>query len=197
MSEATQDPTPISVPDVLDAAEVDRILADMQGFGITDSEQLITMTVKNRTVNLRLANLSTDDEIHALIANLEIKGHVWVHQMRCDLLSRAVTWINGVTITKDLYATDPLSGETRPIRPILREMFLRWGGQPVLVLWKIYMVHCQRVEDNLTEQLPDSQIMTTVEARFLNQVAEELKAVGVAALTESVEEPESDEPTPD
>lgn len=177
-------------PDVMDPVEVERIIADLQGFGISDTEQLITMKVGNRTVNLRLANLSVDDEIQALLANHEIrdKGHVWIHQMRCDLLSRAVTWINGVRVTEDLVLHDSYAGKDRPVRPILRDTFLRWGYQAVLILFKVYMLHCQRMEDGLLEQLPDGQIMTEVERRFMEQVAEELKATGVSALASAMDE---------
>jgi hypothetical protein len=173
--------------ETLDPLGLDQILADLSGFGITDTEQMVTITVKGKQVNLRLSNLCVDDEITALVANLEIKGQVWVHQMRCDLLSRAVSWINGAKITDDLIATDPLTKEERPIRPILRNLLQHWGGEVVLVLWKIYMVHCQKVEDNLVEQLPDSVIMTKVEERFMQQIADELKAVGISAVTETLE----------
>lgn len=176
--------------DVMDPDEVESVIADLQGFGISDTDQLITMKVGGRAVNLRLANLSVDDEIQALLANHEIrdKGHVWIHQMRCDLLSRAVTWINGVRVTEDLVLRDPVTGSDRPIRPILRDTFLRWGYQAVLILFKVYMLHCQRMEDGLLEQLPDGQIMTEVERRFMEQIAEELKATGVTALSSAMDD---------
>lgn len=184
---------PPDSPETLDAQAIDQILADLEGFGIADTDQLISITVKGKKVDLRLTNLSVDDEIQALVANLEIKGHVWVHQMRCDLLSRAVCYINGAVVSNDTTAIDPKSKEERPIRPLLRDLFLRWGNQVILVLWKIYMVHCQTVEDNLVDQLPDSVVMTKVEERFMQQVADELKAVGVAAVTETLEVASADD----
>ena len=96
-------------------------------------------------------------------------------------------------ITEDTTAIDPKTKEERPIRPLLRDLFKRWGNQVILVLWKIYMVHCQTVEDNLVEQLPDSVVMTKVEERFMQQVADELKAVGVAAMTDTLEVASTDE----
>lgn len=177
----TETKEPLEEP--LDPASIDAILEGIRGFGIADTEQMVTMTVKGRTVNLRLSNLSPEDEIHSLIANSELKGHPWVQRMRCDLLAKAVTWINGVPVTDDLFATDPYTKEDRTVRAILRDMFARWGAQAVLVLWRIYMVHCQRLENNLIEQLPDAAIMTEVERRWMDLVADELKVVGVAALT--------------
>ena len=177
----TETKEPLEEP--LDPAFIDAILEGIRGFGIADTEQMVTMTVKGRTVNLRLSNLSPEDEIHSLIANSELKGHPWVQRMRCDLLAKAVTWINGVPVTDDLFATDPYTKEDRTVRAILRDMFARWGAQAVLVLWRIYMVHCQRLENNLIEQLPDAAIMTEVERRWMDLVADELKVVGVAALT--------------
>jgi hypothetical protein len=180
--------------EVLDPEAIDQILADLRGFGIADTEQMISLTVKGRAISLRLANLCVDDEIQALIANLELKGHAWVHQMRCDLLSRATTWINGVRVTEDMVAKDPLTHQDRPIRPLLRDLYLRWGFQVVLVLFKIYMVHCQNLEDNLGEQLPDSTIMTEVERRFMQSVADELKAVNVAAISDTLDVALADTP---
>ena len=183
-SPSTDPTTPLGV---LDPDEVNSILDSLKGFGICDNDQLITMTVNGRTVNLRVSNLSPEDEIKSLLTNVEIKGHAWVQQMRCDLLSRAITWINGVHVTDDTFAKDPYLLEDRPIRAILRDMFMRWGGQPVLIFWKIYMVHCQSIENNLMAQLPDAAIFTNAEARFMEQVADELKAVGVAAMSETAD----------
>lgn len=190
MAELSTEP---ETQEVLDAPAIDQILADLAGFGIADTEQMITITVKNRKVDLRLTNLSVDDEIQALLANLEVKGHVWVHQMRCDLLSKAISFINGAAITESTTALDPKTKDERPIRPLLRDLLLGWGNQVVLVLWKIYMVHCQTVEDNLTDQLPDSVVMTKVEERFMQQVADELKAVGISAITDTMDAASTDE----
>lgn len=173
--------------EALSQEQVAQVLVDLRGFGITDTEEAITITLQGRTVSLRLSTISPEDEIQTLIANLEIKGHAWVHQMRCDLLARAITWINGVKVEEGTYSTDPYTKEERPVRAIMRDVFRRWGKEVVLTLWKVYMVHCQRVEDNLIEQLPDSTIMTQAEARFMAQVADELKALGVEALTDTAD----------
>ena len=36
------------------------------------------------------------------------------------------------------------------------------------------MVHCQKIEDRLYESLPDSQVMTEVEKRFISQAMQEI-----------------------
>ena len=38
------------------------------------------------------------------------------------------------------------------------------------------MVHCQKIEDRLFESLPDSQVMTEVEKRFIGQALQEIQA---------------------
>ena len=67
------------------------------------------------------------------------------------------------------------------------DSLLRWGQEAVLVLWKIYMVHCQRIEDSLLEQLPDAQILTETERRFLSRMESELAELGANAIQETAE----------
>ena len=56
------------------------------------------------------------------------------------------------------------------------------------VLWKVLMVHCQRIEDRLFESLPDSQIMTDVEKRFLSQAMEEIQEAQREVYQEAAKE---------
>jgi hypothetical protein len=174
-------------PGALSPEDVAAILADLKTFGIADNEEIITLTVKGKKVNIRVANVSNDDEIFSQIRTEGLKGFAWVQRMRCEILARAVTWLNGVNLAEVEYALDPYSKEERPIRLILADMFMKWGQEAILVLWKIYMVHCQRIEDSLTEQLPDSLVMTEVERRFMDRIGEELAQVGALAITETAE----------
>lgn len=174
-------------PGALSPGEVADILADLKTFGITDAEEIITMTVKGKKIQLRVANISNDDEIFAQIRADGLKGYSWVQRMRCEILAKAITWINGVAVADVDYAIDPYSGEERPLRLILVDMLIRWGQEVVLVLWKLYMVHCQKIEDSLTEQLPDSLVMTEAEKRFMARISEELAAAGALAITETAE----------
>lgn len=174
-------------PGTLSPQDVAAILFDLKSFGITDAEEIITMTIKGKKIQLRVANVSNDDEIFAQIRAEGLKGYAWVQRMRCEILSKAITWINGVSLAEVDYALDPYTNEERPIRLILVDMLIKWGQEVVLVLWKLYMVHCQKIEDSLTEQLPDSLIMTEAEKRFMDRVGEELAAAGALAITETAE----------
>lgn len=174
-------------PEELSQEALDALIADLKGFGIQDNEEIITMTVGGRRLQLRISNLSNEDEIFGMLRSEGLKGYPWIQRARCELLARAITWINGVPINDGLYATDPYEGGVRPVRLILVDTLLRWGQEAVLVLWKIYMVHCQRLEDNLLEQLPDAAIMTEAERRFMARVEDELTELGAKALQETAE----------
>lgn len=174
-------------PGTLSPGEVADILADLKSFGITDAEEIITLNIKGKKVQLRVSNVSNDDEIFAQLRTDGLKGYSWVQRMRCEILAKAITWINGVNLAEVDYAIDPYSGDERPIRLILVDMLIKWGQEVVLVLWKLYMVHCQKIEDSLTEQLPDSLVMTEAEKRFMERIGEELAQVGATAITETAE----------
>ena len=171
----------------LTTEDMDAILMDLKGFGITDAEEIVTMTVQGRKIQLRIANVSNDDEITGMVRCETVKGHAWVQRMRCEILAKAITWINGADLSQVEYALDPYSGDERPIRLILVDLLMKWGQECVLTLWKIYMVHCQRIEDDLMEQLPDSQIMTETEKRFLARVEEELVTASAQAIAETAD----------
>lgn len=173
--------------DPMSQEALDALLLDIKGFGIKDNEEIITMTVGGRRLQLRITNLSNEDEIFSMLRSEGLKGYPWIHRTRCELLARAITWINGVTIDEGLYANDPYGEGQRPVRLILVDTLLRWGQEAVLVLWKIYMVHCQRIEDSLLEQLPDAQILTETERRFLARIEDELAEMGATAIQETAE----------
>lgn len=171
---------------VLSTEAFNAVLEDIKSFGITDTEEIITMTVKGQRVQLRFSNVSDYDDIESQMRSQQLKGFAWVQHMRAEILARATTWINGVDLRTIQYAKDPYTGDDRPLVLILADMYRRWGQQATLVLWKCYMVHCQRLEDNLIEQLPDSAIATEVESRFLQRVAEDLQTIGSAAVAETI-----------
>lgn len=167
--------------------EFDQLLSDIQGFGISSNEDLITINVRGRELKLQIANISPDDEIFAMERATGLKGYAWVQRMRCEILAKAITAINGVRVDTVPYSVDPLDpnkGE-RPTRLILVDLLAGWGQEVVLVLWKIYLVHCQNLENELLEQLPDAQVMTEVEKRFMDRISAELEAIGVQAITET------------
>jgi hypothetical protein len=172
----------------LSPEEVSTILFDLKGFGIADNEEIITLNVRGRRVQLRVSNISNDDEVFGMMRTEGVKGFAWVQRMRCEILARAITWINGVETSTVEYAVDPYSGEERPLKLILVDMLMKWGQEAVLIFWKIYMLHCQNLENSILEQLPDAMVMTQVEQRFLARVGEELAAVGALAIAETAEE---------
>ena len=167
--------------------EFDQLLNDLRGFGITSNEDLISINVRGRELKLQVANISPDDEIFAMERATGLKGYTWVQRMRCEILAKAITAINGVRVDAVPYSKDPLSpaGDDRPTRLILVDLISGWGQEVVLALWKIYMVHCQNLENELLDQLPDAQIMTEVEKRFLDRISDELVAIGAQAVTET------------
>ena len=167
------------------ALDMDALLADLKSFGITDTEEIITMNVRDKQVRLQVANISNYDEIYGMLRAEDLKGYAWIQRMRCEILAKAIVRINEVDLRKIDFAKDPYTGEDKPVRTILVDMFGHWGQEVVLVLWKVYMNHCQKLEDDLLEQLPDAQIMTHVEQRFLDRVGEELAARSAAVIQET------------
>ena len=172
------------------ALSVDEIIAGLQGFGIEDTEELIKLTVDNKTVSLRLSNIPSEAEIQALYSAEELKGHAWVTRIKCEVLSRAISWINGISLkdANSIFIVNPITGTEGNIRPILRDLLMGWGQESVNVLWKILMVHCQKIEDRLYESLPDATIMTDVEKRFFQKALEEIDQINKEVVKDSIKE---------
>jgi hypothetical protein len=169
---------------------VDEIIAGLQGFGIEDTEELIKLTVDGKTVSLRLSNIPSEAEIQSLYSAEELKGHAWVTRIKCEVLSRAISWINGISLkdATSIFIVNPITGNEGNIRPILRDLLMGWGQETVNVLWKILMVHCQRIEDRLYESLPDAAIMTDVEKRFFQKALEEIEEINREVVKDSIKE---------
>ena len=87
-----------------------------------------------------------------------------------------------------MFITNPMTGAEGNIRPILRDLLMGWGQESVNVLWKILMVHCQKIEDRLYESLPDAAIMTDVEKRFFQKALEEIEQVNREVMRDTIEE---------
>lgn len=170
------------------ALTIDQIIADLQGFGLEDTEELISMTVGGKTINLRLSNIPSESEIQALYASEELKGHAWVTRVKCEVLSRAISWVNGVSLkdSASIFIVSPLNGMECNIRPVLRDLIMGWGQESVNVLWKVLMTHCQKIEDRLYESLPDATIMTDVEKRFLQKALEEIEQINKEILKDTI-----------
>lgn len=174
---------------------LDQILADLKGFGIVDTEEIITLTVGEKTIRLRISNVPTDAELQALLAAEEYRGHAWITRVRAEMLSRAISWINGVDIKKEenQWVVDPYSGNEKLVQVVLRDMIMGWGQEAVQAFWKILMVHCQRIEDKILDSLPDSAIMTDIEKRFVSRAVEEIEELNRAVLKDTLSENAAEE----
>lgn len=184
LKEMITEETPVPVELTLD-----QIIADLQGFGIEDTEEMITLKVGGKTINLRLSNIPSEAEIQALYSAEELKGHAWVTRIKCEVLSRSISWINGWSLknASGLFIVNPMTGVEGNIRPILRDLIMGWGQESVNVLWKILMVHCQKIEDRLYESLPDVSVMTDVEKRFFQKALEEIDQINKEILKDTIE----------
>jgi hypothetical protein len=170
---------------------LDQILQDLSGFGLEETEEPIVISSKGQTLRLKLSNIPTEEELRTLLAAEEYKGHTWIARVKVEILSRSISWINGVPITDryNTYVTDPTSKEEKPIIAVLRDMMLStWGQEVIGILWKIMMVHCQKIEDRLLESLPESSIMTEVEKRFLAQAMQEIAEAQRQTYEEAAQE---------
>lgn len=189
MEEQVKDLTPKSL---------EEIVSGLQGFGIEENEEILTVKASGKTVNFRISNMCPEEETKALIAAEDLKGHAWMHRIKCEILSRAVTYLNGVTIRTlpqdQRYVKHPVTGEQVDIQVALRDTLLGWGNELVGVLWKVLMVHSQGIEDRIFEQFPDSSVMTDVERRFMAQAMQEVEEASRVIIEDAVaklDEPEA------
>jgi hypothetical protein len=78
------------------------------------------------------------------------KGYVFFQEIKVELLSRSITWINAIDLRKlvgkDRLVIDPKDGLPKDIQVVLRDTIKSWGIEIMQVLWKVLMVHSQTVE---------------------------------------------------
>jgi hypothetical protein len=147
------------------------VIAGLRGLGIEENEEILTIKASGKTVRLRISNVPTEQEMVALLAVEEYKGYAWVPRIRCELLSRAISWIDGLSLRnltpEQRLVLDPTDGVRRDIQVVLRNIILGWGPEITTVLWKILMVHSDKIEKRLQNAFPDSTILTDVERSFM------------------------------
>lgn len=170
-----------SVPVERTPTNISDVLADLQGFGIEECEEILTITSGKQMIRWKFSNISTDDDLEANLATEETKGYDHFQRIKADILSRAISWMNGVDLTK-LEGTarlvlDPKTGEKVDFRVGLRRTILSWGVEIMQLMWKALMVHVQSIEDRLFESLPEAAVMTEVERRYRDRVEKELEEV--------------------
>lgn len=179
---------------------LEEVIAGLRGFGIEENEEILTFTGKNgKKVRLRITNLPTDEEIKALVATEELKGYAWIQRIRVEILSRCISWIDGIDIrslTPAQRVVTDADGKKRDIQEVLRGVLLGWGQELVMTLWKIAMVHSDKIEKRYQAEFPDSTIMTEVERRFLENVLKEIEDSGKTVIADALQEV-FEEPTPE
>jgi hypothetical protein len=182
---------------------IDEIIAGLRGFGIEENEEILTVQASGRVVRLRISNIPTEQEMQALLATEEYKGYAWVPRIRCEILSRAISWIDGVNVHNlegiARLVVDPTDkdGTRRDIQIALRNIILGWGPEMVTTLWKILMVHSDRIEKRLQNTFPDSTILTDVERRFMETALKEIEDTARDVIQGTVEEIFNGEVTPE
>lgn len=177
----------IEEPQAHPTMSLDELIADLKGFGIEDTTDPIKIYASGKKVEIKMANIPNEQELEVLFATEEFKGHAFVARVKCEILARAISWINGQKIESDAWVVDPTTGQESTIRVALRNLLLGWGQETVNVLWKTLMVHCQRIEDRLIEALPDAAIMTEMETRYLQQAVQEMAITEREAIKGSFE----------
>jgi hypothetical protein len=172
---------------------IDDVIAGLTGFGIEDNEEILTIKASGKEHRLRISNIPSEGEMMAMLAVEDAKGYAWVQKVKIEILSRAISHIDGINIRalgpqarliKDPTDRNPLT--KKDIQVVLRNILLGWGQEVTNILWKVLMVHSQRIEDRLIASFPESAIMTEVEKRFFEQALKEIEEVNKAVITEQV-----------
>lgn len=190
--------TPTPNPDLQPAEvsteplSIEDVIAGLRGFGIEENEEILTFNSRNgKKVRLRITNMPTDEEIKALVATEEFKGYAWVQRIRVEILSRSISWIDGMDIRalrEQKTVVKDSDGVKRDIQVVLRNVIMGWGQELVTTLWKIAMVHSDKIEKRYQSEFPDSTIMTEVERRFMETVMKEIEDSSKAIIEDSVKQ---------
>jgi len=130
-----------------------------------------------------------------------LKGYVFFQEIKVELLSRAVTWINGVDIGKlqgkDRLVIDRKDGFPKDVQIIIRDTIKSWGVEIMQVLWKVLMVHSQTIENRLFESFPEAAVLTNTERRYRDRIDKEMEEFAKTAIQERVTELLDGEPPDD
>jgi len=171
---------------------LDDVIKGLKGFGLEENEEILTFVASGRTVRVRISNIPTEQEMESLISVEGYKGYTWIQRIRCEILSRAITWIEGTSI-RDLTPTqriivDPTDGKKKDIQQVLRNILMGWGQELLGVLWKILMVHCDKIEKRIRSGFPEADLVTDIERRFFEAALKEVEDTTRSVLTDTVAE---------
>ena len=186
---------------------MDEVIRGLKGFGLEENEEILSFNAGGRTVRLRISNIPTEQEIKALLAAEEFKGYAWVQRIRCEILSRAITWIDGIPIhtltVEHRMVEDPTCaadkvGVTRAdIQVVLRNILLGWGQEVLQTLWKVLMVHCDSIEKRMQQSFPQSALMTEVERRFFEAALKEIRDTSREVIEDTIAKTVEEHLTPE
>lgn len=185
MSEGTVVETPKSL---------DEVISGLKGFGIEEFEEILTLEAGGRVVKIRISNIPSEAEIESLLAVENAKGYLWVQKVKCEILSRAISWIDGVSLRNlkgsERLTVDPTdeNGVQKDIQVVLRNILFGWGLEALTALWKVVCVHSQKIEDRYYKAFPDTAIMTEFEKRFLARALEDLEDTNRGILNAQISE---------
>jgi hypothetical protein len=184
------------------------VVAGLKGFGIEDFEEILTLTSKGKKLRVKVANIPTTEEMVAVQAADEFKGYLWIKRVKVELISRAISWIDGIDIrnlaVESRFVSDPTDPNkaVRDVQVVLRNTIMTWGQELVESLWKVIMNHSQNIEDRLKNEFPQNAMMTEVEARLIERARKQMdesfqviRDEQVAALYENEKETEEEQGT--
>jgi hypothetical protein len=171
---------------------LEEVISGLKGFGIEEFEEILTIKCKNRDLRIKIANIPTSDEMLSVQAADEFKGYLWVKRVKVELLSRAISWIEGIDLRNlplERRFMPDITDKDKPLRDyqvVLRNLIMGWGQELVEVLWKVLMTHSQNIEDRLKEQFPDNATLTEVERRLFERARKQIDEANKAILDEQV-----------
>jgi hypothetical protein len=181
-----------AVPDKEAPKSVDEVIAGLRGFGIEEFEEVLTVRTKaGRTLRLKIANVPTTDEMLSVQAADEFKGYLWMKRVKVELLSRSISWIDGINLREltgdKRFVQDPTDGGAlKDVQAALRNIIMGWGQEVVEVLWKVLMNHSQNIEDRLREDFPNDAKFTEVEQRLFDRARKQMEEQTQTILEQQV-----------
>ena len=181
--EVKPEKTPLSLDDVL---------ADLRGFGIEEFEEVLKIDIAGKTLQLKMANIPTEQDLIAMLAVEGSKGYIFFQEIKVELLSRSITWINGIDISNLVgqarIVIDRKDGFPKDVQVVLRDTIKSWGQEIMQVLWKVLMVHSQSIENRLFESFPEAAVLTNTERRYRDRIEKEIEEFTQSAIQERVNE---------
>jgi len=159
---------------------LDDVIAGLRGFGIEDFEEILSLTSKGKVLRIKIANVPTTDEMLSVQAADEFKGYLWIKRVKVELISRAISWIDGIDIrnlpNEKRFVPDPTDPNhaVRDVQVVMRNLIMTWGQELVESLWKVLMHHSQTIENRLRDEFPQNALMTEVEARLIERAKKQM-----------------------